>query len=45
MLESGTPLPPRSGMPKTDILMITSDFKLSETRQPDFSIDILNLTD
>jgi hypothetical protein len=36
---------PRSGMPKTDILMTTADFKSFETRQPDFGIEVLNLTD
>jgi aspartate carbamoyltransferase catalytic subunit len=32
-------------MPKTDILMTTADFKSFETRQPDFGIEVLNLTD
>jgi hypothetical protein len=44
-VESSKPLPPRSGLLKTNILMITSDFKSFEPRQRDYNIDILNLTD
>jgi hypothetical protein len=35
---------PRSGMPKTNILMTTADFKSFGTRQRDYNIDILNFT-
>jgi hypothetical protein len=45
MVESGTTFCPRSGLLKTDILMTRADFKLSETRQRDFGIEVLNLTD
>ena len=44
-MESDTTLSPKSGLPKTDILMTTADFKSFETRQPDFGIEVLNLTD